>query len=215
MKTSPDWLRGGDPIRTEPLVETMPLAIDDLQWSRLGSWAGGGSELIAEVGRTSKGDAVAARILGQISGTARGLTGEIGWYLVSGSEVALPRVAPEEWSGPWRSWGYGELDTRGLLDSLGFGKGRDVAGKGTISFPFEDLKSRRRRFRQQCLFLMLAAMAVGVAIGWSLARVVLAKEKNFDQRTSPEARKIEDHPTERSNQDTPSELNERTAPPAN
>jgi hypothetical protein len=111
--TAAAWIRGGDPIREEWVGERSPLP-EPTEWVRLLEIQRGGERITVEVANC------AVRFKGTISGTARDLVGQVGYFLHPFDTDRLPifSKALEDWSPVLRKWCYQEISTTDAVSKL-------------------------------------------------------------------------------------------------
>ena len=186
MNIQPDWIKGGDPHRTEWSGGKDLLAGFDIRWHRSGEWNEGGRIITVDSGITESGDLKAIRIQGEIERTIRGIRGELGWCQRGSDEIMIPFISPRSWSAPWLQWLYGEIAREELFDKLGLAKDGLPPGRVLLKYT-EKFPDRRLGKRiSSAILRALSAIVFGFLLGWSLKSSIHGTE-----RQQPEAGKHE------------------------
>lgn len=168
MNAQPDWIKGGDPHRTEWSGGKDLFTQLDIRWHKSGEWSEGGRIITIESATSERGEHVAIRIQGEIEGTTRGVPGELGWCKRDGEDLMIPFVSPRTWSPPWLLWFHGEIGREELFDQLGLTNVDPKANR--ILMKFEgDLPDRRiSRQISSVIRRALPAVIIGFILGWSV-----------------------------------------------
>lgn len=166
MNKIPDWLIGGDPLRTVWTKGRDLLSIQNILWSPLGQWVDGVNELNLESGTTANGSVVAIRLRGVIMETTRELSGEFGWCVPEDQIIEIPVMIPSEWSEPWRSWLYGDMSNSELFSKLGLSERGPGVGVQTFRIAAKQLAVLTRSRSKSHFVWLVAAVSLGFALGW-------------------------------------------------
>jgi hypothetical protein len=166
MNKTPDWLIGGDPLRTVWTGNREHLSIENILWSPLGQWVDEVHELNMESGTTANGTVVAVRLRGVIMETARELSGEFGWCVPENQILEIPVMIPSEWSEPWRSWLYGDVSNSELFSKLGLSDGSPGVGVQTFRIASQKITVSTRSQSKSHFVWLIAALSLGFALGW-------------------------------------------------
>lgn len=182
MNVQPDWIKGGDPHRTEWSGGKDLIAELDIRWHKSGEWNEDGRIITVESATNEKGEHVAIRIQGEIKGTARGVPGELGWCKKKGVELMIPFISPNAWSAPWLLWFYGEITSEELFDKLGLANRSPTSGRVFLKYA-GDLPYRRLRMQiGAAIRRSLPAIAIGFLLGWT---VNASLQQTYRQPSAP------------------------------
>lgn len=202
MRTMPEWILGGDPIRLSFQGDGKQFHPDNLVWTRVASWGTGEISLAAEVGRSRQGAARAYRIVGDVTGTARSLRGDIGWLTqdVATNDIEVPSIDPYLWSSEWRQFCHGKIDETELIRRL-----CPMNASCWISFPVG--APPRHNALTRSVILLAAGMALGIAMAFLFSEdseitepIAHPPPRQSDGIASPAQRAEEPTPPEAGNQ---------------
>lgn len=162
MNPPPDWIAGGDPIKTHWLGGTQEIPPGHLTWTTHTKWSDSSGSSSIELGCLEASKPCAVRLISDIVGTSRSLEGEVGWILHDGldGEFSVPLVDPSQWSAAWRDFAHGKIDAHGLLQRIGESDDNRV-------FVFRT----QSKSRQTILPWLFLATLLGVAVGFVLGRI--------------------------------------------
>ncbi|MBX3739975.1 MAG: hypothetical protein KF712_03210 [Akkermansiaceae bacterium] len=163
MNQSPDWITGGDPIRTHWLAENELLHGNELRWHRLGEITDGPDSIAFEAGTAANGTTLALRAHARISSTARMLYAEAGWCADINSPLEIPLLSPSKWQEDWLSFLHGELTLQSLAGALG--RAAETTG-GCLKFTPTSPKARVSPFpKVPVLYIALVSATLGFFLG--------------------------------------------------
>lgn len=164
MKRDPDWIRGGDPLRTVWTGGHDLLSDTRIVWRPISRWSSNDGSLVASSGSSLAGKIVAVRLTGTIEGTPRNMEGELGWCMKAGESPEVPMILPADWSPPWLEWVEGSIPTQSLMQNLGvFGSSSPVALPSLQIAP----QVSSRSIREQLLWLLCAVLTFACfLLGW-------------------------------------------------
>jgi hypothetical protein len=113
------WIIAGDPFREDWIGQQSPLP-EPAEWVRLVEIQRGGEIVTVDVASTPQLMSAAVRFTGTISGTARDLVGQVGYFLNPCDAARLPLFsnALHEWSPVLRRWCYQEIATADAVSKL-------------------------------------------------------------------------------------------------
>ena len=170
MNKTPDWLVGGDPLRTVWTSGRDRLSMQGIQWIPLGEWVDGVHELSLESGTAANGTVTVVRLRGVIMDTARELSGEFGWCFSENQMLEIPVIIPSKWSEPWRSWLYGYITVNQLFSKLGLAM--DCADEGGLIFKTtaSQLAASKKSNPSFLVAGLASAVVIGFALGWLAKR---------------------------------------------
>lgn len=166
MNRIPDWLIGGDPLRTVWTAGKDLIPLQDILWKPVGQWVDDSHHLTIESGTAKKGNIVALRLRGVIVETTRELSGELGWCVRENQIFEIPVVLPSKWSEPWRSWLYGEISSNELFNKLGLSAENFGVGAQTLRISPEHFSVSTRSQSKFHFLWLIAALGIGFAFGW-------------------------------------------------
>jgi hypothetical protein len=164
------WIVAGDPIREEWVGAPLPLPEPE-EWVRLMEFQRGEERIAVDVADCPQNTSAVIRFQGTISGTARDLVGQVGYFFHPFDAHRLPIIskALEDWSQVLRGWCYKEITTADAVSKLlGIDPGTAVAPSDDQSvgdafwlpLPTPPESSRR-------MWLVgISAAAVGGALGF-------------------------------------------------
>ena len=200
---------GDDPIRLISKGDPCDFHPDDLHWEQLASWSQDETPLAVEIGRSQDGNLCAYRVIGEVQGTARSLSAELGWLIPDSPKGAInvPFVDPNLWSSEWRSFCHGKIDDSELIQRL------STMTAAQIRLPLPDAESKKKRLVLAALFLVIS-MALGFVAGWFSKSYPIEdkipKSQESPTTTSPTTPKLQEDnsPEESPTSETQSQLSD-------